>query len=199
MQTIVTAHVQQSKMHMCSMRNALVGSYCAPVEKEKLTTAKRAAIRAISRWRDRVLASPDSKFDNAAAWAKAASISPTTITRGMSSDAKSTVKIENLHLLAEAVGTRSVVDFLEGDALRISPLLPGDATLAIMLKAFAPVLSAAHGSEAALQDAARRFGVALRAVATSPDLEQNTDRLLGLIEGLLLESGRSQLDKSLTG
>jgi len=112
---------------MCSISAAAGSPYPTRVKaksesiEEVKEKAKRLAVLAVSRWRDRVL---QRKGWTAQAWADAAEVHPTTITRSLSPSHGSTAKLETLHLLAGAAGVPSVVDFLEGRAVSAEALRP---------------------------------------------------------------------------
>lgn len=101
------------QLHMRQMLLAPAHSYEWAMGSERTSAAKAEAIAVISRWAEAIR---PRYFGSAKDWAEHASISPTTITRGMDAEANGTTKIENLHLLAQAAAIPSVLDFLNAQA-----------------------------------------------------------------------------------
>lgn len=106
------------QLHMRQMLLAPVHSYEWVMGSERTSAAKSDAIAVISRWAESI---QSRYFASAKDWAERASISPTTITRGMDAEANGTTKIENLHLLAQAASIPSVLDFLNAQAKGDAP------------------------------------------------------------------------------
>lgn len=74
---------------------------------------------AVVRWMESQL---DRLGWSAEQWARAAGLSPTTVTRALTPAPKSVSSVPTLHALARAARVPSVIDFLEGDAmLNLSP------------------------------------------------------------------------------
>lgn len=164
-----TAHMQHCKVRMCSVSAFGALAYLAAVsDRDRIDAAKQEAIAVVARWRDALLAKADIKANK---WAGSAGIAATTITRNMAADSTSTAKLENLHLMARAIGAPSVLDFLQGQANEISIFsppaaeaklaLPSEAVLANM---FAGLLSLIDEDED--QDLSAR---ALRLAQLLPD------------------------------
>lgn len=158
------------QLHMTRTTYALGPLYRLTMGNDRVTAAKSEAIAAVSRWRDAVQAS---KFESAKDWADAASVSASTITRGMKPNAESTTKIENLHLLAQAAKLPSVLDFLEAQArgIDVTPpqqqLPPSDILAAIVDEIVAEV-GAGRIPASKLRPAGRFLELALRLVSENP-------------------------------
>jgi hypothetical protein len=117
----------------------------------------------------------------------------------MGPDAKTTLKIENLHLLAEAAGAPSIIDYLHSGPVQPGAAIPSDETLAAILRAFAPALSAAQVTEASILAVAQELGVVLQTVGSNDEYERSPERLQGLLDRALVVIERSQRDKSQSG
>lgn len=113
MQNVITAHVQHCKVQLLQEKNCKSAAIVKSMAKKPLSSAKREAversIQAISAWRDNVMRAAEI---SAAEWGRRASMAPTNITRGMSPDATTVTKLENLHILARAAKVASPIDFL---------------------------------------------------------------------------------------
>lgn len=168
---MIAAHVQHDKMHMCRVPTAYAEAYPWPVGSEKIIAAKDEAIRAVSRWRDAVLAKTGW---NGATWAAKVGISPTTITRNMNADWSGTAKLENLHALARAAGVRSVVDFLRDDPVATDALPPPEA-LAIVLDVIAAEMVGTRIPESSLRPAGRALALALQLLQENPAIHASPD------------------------
>jgi hypothetical protein len=108
---------------MCSI-SAGAGCFYPTQVKSKATNsedAKRRAVLAVSRWRDRIL---KRRGWTSQTWADEAKVSATTLTRSMGPEHGSTAKLETLHVLAVAAGVPSVIDYLEGRAVNAAALRP---------------------------------------------------------------------------
>lgn len=168
-------------MHMCPMHMPGHRAYAAVMKSAETSEIKKAAITAISLWRDRVMAHLGW---NAAHWAKRASISDTTITRGMKRDAASTIKIENLHALAQAASLPSVLDFLASQpgapASRQMDLPPAEV-LSIIFDELAAEMVGARVRDSAFRPAGRALELLLRQIAENPAIHANPDALRAVV------------------
>lgn len=132
----ITAYVQHCKVLMCSIGAIVTPAYVhgVAVDPKYIEEAKALAGQVVAKWRDATLARMKVKANK---WANCAHVSPTTITRNMDADYKSTPKIESLHLLGEAAMLPTVLDFLkwqsEGQHVMVANEALLTATFGILL------------------------------------------------------------------
>ena len=100
---------------------------------------------------------------------------------------------------ALAVEPHEIIGPLADGDLIARPSLPRESTLVEMLRAAAPALSAARASEELFLTLAHKFAVVSRAVEEKPEIETDPKDLRTLLLGVFLDTGHSQLDRSLSG
>jgi hypothetical protein len=128
----ITAHVQHSQRHMCSVRSPATRCYRAPVQPEQ---------KIIARWIERTKSRLGWSYQH---WADQAGLgAATTITRALKEDYESVTSVKTLHALAAASGQRSILELLEAQADERdgqSAPPPSAESLATLLAALLPLL-----------------------------------------------------------
>lgn len=151
-------------------------------EEVSYESAKAIAKQAIIRWKDAIMRR---KFPNARAWALAAGIDPTTITRTMKPGCKSTASVETLHSLAKAAGVRSVVDFLIDQAEGRDEALPN---VNVLTATFAMLLDSL-GVDPYANELARKIALQFPdALRSFVDLHERAKRMEGVVPAEVAES-----------
>lgn len=115
---------------------------------------------------------------NAANWATAAKVSPTTITRAIAEDYDSVTSVKTLNTLARAAEVPSVLDFLESEGSTTvstpAPAVPSVESLSALLAAVLPLAPRGRQTAESLRvvAAALESGLALLAeqIANGEDL-----------------------------